>query len=59
MLFAAVAAGEQGVRHALELLKAEVDRDMALLGVRCLAEITPTCLRRLPVDTPRLPSGLI
>ncbi|HLY90488.1 MAG TPA: alpha-hydroxy acid oxidase [Acetobacteraceae bacterium] len=41
MLFAAAAGGEQGVRHALALLKAEIDRNMALLGTRSLAEITP------------------
>lgn len=59
MLFAAVAAGEQGVRHALGLLKAEVDRDMALLGVRSLAEITPACLRQLAVGAPGRPSDRV
>lgn len=33
-LYAAVAGGEQGVLRAIELLKAEVLRDMALLGCR-------------------------
>jgi L-lactate dehydrogenase (cytochrome) len=51
-LFAAVAGGEQGVCRALSLLKEEVDRDMALLGVRCLAEITPDLVRRLRPDSP-------
>lgn len=32
-LFAAAARGEDGVVHAIRLLKAEIDRDMALLGV--------------------------
>jgi L-lactate dehydrogenase (cytochrome) len=31
-LYAAVAGGVAGVRHAIELLRSEVDRDMALLG---------------------------
>ncbi len=33
MLFAVAAAGEGGVRHALALLRAEIDRTQALLGV--------------------------
>lgn len=32
--YAASLAGEAGVTHAITLLKAEVDRDMAMLGVR-------------------------
>jgi L-lactate dehydrogenase (cytochrome) len=51
-LFAAVAEGEPGVRRALSLLKEEVDRDMALLGVRSIAEITPDLVRRLSPQTP-------
>jgi L-lactate dehydrogenase (cytochrome) len=51
-LFAAVAGGEPGVRRALSLLKEEVDRDMALLGVRSIAEITPDLVRRLSPQTP-------
>jgi len=47
MLFAAVTAGEEGVRHALSLLKEEVHRDMALLGVRSIAEVTPDLVRRI------------
>lgn len=39
-LFAAAARGEAGVVHAIRLLKAEIDRDMALLGVNGLAEVT-------------------
>ena len=52
MLFAAVAAGEPGVARALDLLKEEVDRDMALLGVRSIAEITADLVRRLDRDAP-------
>jgi L-lactate dehydrogenase (cytochrome) len=47
MLYAAVAAGEPGVRRALGLLREEIDRDMALLGVRSIAEVTPDLVRRL------------
>jgi L-lactate dehydrogenase (cytochrome) len=47
MLFAAVAAGEAGVRRALSLLREEVDRDMALLGIRSIGEVTSDQVRRL------------
>ncbi|HSJ65711.1 MAG TPA: alpha-hydroxy acid oxidase [Gemmatimonadaceae bacterium] len=33
--------GEAGVRHALEILRAELDLAMALCGARSIAEITP------------------
>lgn len=39
-LFAAAARGEAGVVHAIRLLKAEIDRDMALLGVSGTGAIT-------------------
>ena len=52
LLFAAVAAGEPGVQRALTLLKDEVDRDMALLGVRSIAEVTPDLVRRLGPEPP-------
>ena len=38
-LFAAAAAGEEGVRHAVGLLGAEVERNMAMLGVNAVAEV--------------------
>ena len=44
---ARVAAGEAGVRRALTLLREEVHRDMALLGVRSIAEISSDLVRRL------------
>jgi L-lactate dehydrogenase (cytochrome) len=50
-LYAAVAAGEPGVYRALGLLKEEVDRDMALLGTRSIAEITPELVCRLDGQT--------
>jgi L-lactate dehydrogenase (cytochrome) len=46
-LFAAVAAGEPGVQRAITLLRDEVDRDMALLGVRSISDITADLVRRL------------
>src|SRR5262245_10024733 len=52
LLFAAVAAGESGVQRALTLLKDEVDRDMALLRVRSIAEVTPDLVRRLGPEPP-------
>jgi len=47
LLFAAVAAGEAGVQRALALLKDEVDRDMALLGIRSIGEISSDLVRRI------------
>jgi L-lactate dehydrogenase (cytochrome) len=39
-LYAAVLAGDAGVRHAVGLLREEVDRDMALMGITTLAQMT-------------------
>lgn len=39
-LYAACVGGETGVRHGINLLRDEVDRDMALLGINTLAEMT-------------------
>src|SRR3954453_15532506 len=47
LLFAAVAAGEAGVQRALTLLADEIDRDMALLGMRGIGEISPALVRRV------------
>jgi L-lactate dehydrogenase (cytochrome) len=46
MLYAAVAGGEAGVQRALTLLKDEIDRDMALLGIRSISEISSDLVRR-------------
>jgi L-lactate dehydrogenase (cytochrome) len=46
MLYAAVAGGEAGVQRALTLLKDEIDRDMALLGIRSIGEISSDLVRR-------------
>jgi L-lactate dehydrogenase (cytochrome) len=45
-LFAAIAGGEAGVTRALTLLRDEVDRDMALLGIRSIGEISPELVRK-------------
>ena len=65
LLYAAVAGGEAGVQHALTLLGDEVDRDMALMGIRSIGEITPrsgaaavgaalALAERLPSEAPPL-----
>jgi len=46
-LFAAVAAGEEGVRHAITLLWEEIHRDMAMLGISDLSQMTPDLLMRI------------
>src|ERR1700692_4452843 len=46
LLYAAVAGGEAGVRRALTLLRDEVDRDMALLGIRSIGEISSDLVRK-------------
>src|ERR1035437_3785803 len=46
LLFAAVAGGEAGVQRALTLLGDEVERDMALLGIRSICEISSGLVRR-------------
>ena len=38
-LYAATIAGEAGVRHAAKLLREEIDRDMAMLGISSLAQM--------------------
>jgi L-lactate dehydrogenase (cytochrome) len=47
MLFAAAVAGEAGVSHAIALLKAEIDRNLALLGLKDIVQMKPGCLRRI------------
>ena len=46
-LYAAAVAGEAGVAHAITLLREEIDRDMAMLGITRLAEMTRERLRRI------------
>ncbi len=45
--YAAGIAGEAGALHAVTLLKEEIDRNMAMLGVTRLSEIGPECLLRV------------
>jgi L-lactate dehydrogenase (cytochrome) len=42
-MYAAAVGGEQGVTHAITLLRDEVDRDMAMLGVTSIGEVTGDC----------------
>jgi L-lactate dehydrogenase (cytochrome) len=46
-LYAAAVGGTNGVLHAMSLLRDEVDRNMALLGLCRLAEIEPRIVRRV------------
>jgi 4-hydroxymandelate oxidase len=46
VLWALAAGGEPGVRHALELLKAEIENAFALAGCRTPAEATAALVRR-------------
>lgn len=38
-LYAAAIGGAPGVRHGIKLLRDEIDRDMALLGIEALTEM--------------------
>ena len=44
--YAATVAGEAGVRHAISILRTEVDRDMALLGINEIHELDATLIQR-------------
>ena len=46
-LFPLAAAGQAGVERALAQMKAELTRDMRLMGVRALAELGPDHLSRI------------
>src|SRR4051794_32521137 len=47
LLYAAVAGGEPGVTRALTLLRDEIHRDLALLGIRSISEISGELVRRI------------
>lgn len=47
-LYGVAAAGEAGAARALAILRDEIDRTMALLGVRSIAEIAPDRLLAAP-----------
>jgi L-lactate dehydrogenase (cytochrome) len=53
-LYAAAIAGEAGVRHTINLLQEELDRDMAMLGIETLAQ-----MRRELLTTARGPGFLL
>jgi L-lactate dehydrogenase (cytochrome) len=44
--FAASIAGEAGVTHAIHILRDEIDRNMALMGVTACAQLVPDMLIR-------------
>ncbi len=46
-LYGLGAGGEAGATRALKLLRAELERDMALIGAARLADLTPDMLRRV------------
>jgi L-lactate dehydrogenase (cytochrome) len=46
--YAAVVAGEAGVRHAIGILQGEVYRNMSLLGVNSVAEVNRSFVAALP-----------
>jgi L-lactate dehydrogenase (cytochrome) len=47
MLCAAAVRGQPGVERAIDLLKEEVHRDLALIGVNTMPELGPELLRRM------------
>jgi (S)-mandelate dehydrogenase len=46
VLYGVAAAGKPGARRALDILREEIERDLGLLGVRCVAELSPRLLVR-------------
>lgn len=47
-LYGLAAGGQAGVERALELLKTELERDMALMGCASIADVTEDALMELP-----------
>ena len=45
--YALAARGEAGVRHAIELLRREIDADLAMLGHGTVDTLDPNCLRQV------------
>ncbi|MBL70065.1 MAG: alpha-hydroxy-acid oxidizing enzyme, partial [Rhodobiaceae bacterium] len=48
-LYALAAAGQAGVEKTLSNLKSEIERDMKLMGVSSLSQLTPDMVRRRQV----------
>jgi len=46
-LYAAIAGGQAGVERAITLLRDEIERDLALMGIRSIGEISPDLVRRI------------
>ncbi len=51
-LYGAAVAGQAGVRHALEILRTEIDRDMALLGCASLEDVKPDLIAPIAAACP-------
>jgi (S)-mandelate dehydrogenase len=49
--YAVATAGEDGVAHALSILKSEIDTTMALLGITKVADLNPSFIRRRGGET--------
>jgi L-lactate dehydrogenase (cytochrome) len=47
-LYGAVIGGQACVEHAMHILRDEIDRDLALIGVRTPGELDSSYLRRMP-----------
>ena len=45
-LYGLAAGGEAGVARTLEIFRSELERDMALMGITSIAEISSDCVRR-------------
>ena len=43
---AATVGGHEGVRHAIKLMQAEIERDMMMLGIRAFDELGPHAVKR-------------
>ncbi len=50
-LFGAAVGGEEGVCHALNILKTEVDRDLALMGCTRMASLLPDSVEATPASS--------
>ena len=46
-MFAAAIGGQEAVQHGIKLLMDEIDRNMAMLGINSIAELTPEHVRRI------------
>jgi isopentenyl diphosphate isomerase/L-lactate dehydrogenase-like FMN-dependent dehydrogenase len=55
-LYGAAVGGEAGALHALDILKSEIDRVMALLGCRSVAELGPQYLELPDMLAEQVPS---